>query len=79
MHLAELPVKRLIKGHWIAEVLPGIGNAAAVEADKPRLLRQPFDFVEHFLARKNTEVALMVARTDAFLGHHDLPLHFPLA
>ncbi len=62
-------MKRLIKGHWIAKVLPGIGNAAAVEADKLRMFRQPLDFVEHFLACEDAEVALMIAGTDAFLGH----------
>jgi hypothetical protein len=66
------PFISLLKRHGVTEVLFGIGNPAAVEANKLRIFRQFLDLFELFVAGQHTDMDRMFAVTD-LLCHHSPP------
>jgi hypothetical protein len=61
-----LSLSLFIQRHGIAQIFPGIRNPAAHEADKLRMFRQLFDFIESFRAGKYAQMATVFAAANFF-------------
>jgi len=61
-----LPLFLFIQRHGVAQIFPGIRNPPAHEADKLRMFRQVFDFIESFRAGEYAQMTTVFAAANFF-------------